>query len=63
MKTRKPKKRREPMWARLFLAAMSLVSVTLSVLVHVMQRQDTVKVIKSDETLTLLQAQKETKAL
>lgn len=63
MKTRKPKKRREPMWARLFLAGMSLVSVTLSVLVHVMQRQETVKVIKSDETLTLLQAQKETKAL
>ena len=63
MKTRKPKKRKEPMWARLFLASMSLITVVLSVLLKVMQRQETVKAIKSDDTLTLLKTQKETKAL
>lgn len=63
MKTRKPRKRKDPMWAKLFLAGMSLTTVALSVLLKVMQRQETVKVIESDETLTLLKAQKETKAL
>jgi|GEM_PF-4519832 len=56
MKRLKPKKRKEPMWARLFLAVTTLLSVLLSVLLKVMNRQETVKAIKSEDTIMLLKA-------
>lgn len=60
---KKLKKKKEPVWAKLLLAVVSLFSVILTLLVHVMERQNTVKVIKNEDTMTLIKAQKETKSL
>lgn len=60
MKKKKSKKRKEPLVFRLLLAIVSLVSVILSLVLKVKDRQETVKVIKSDDTLTLLEVKKQT---
>lgn len=52
---RKPKRRRESVWPKLLLAVVTLLQVSLSILLHVLNRQETLKVIQNEDEMTLLQ--------
>ncbi|WP_099204892.1 hypothetical protein [Scatolibacter rhodanostii] len=59
---RKYPKRKEPVWPKLFLGIITILQLGLTIMLHVMNRQDTLKVIQKEDEMTVInRARQETK--
>ena len=55
MKTKARCRRRQPLWPKIFLGVITVLQLTLTIIVHIMNRREILHALQNEDEMTVIQ--------